>query len=104
MVRANTQLWTPEELQRVKAANVEIFSNPQQQALENLRLDQINNGEGLVVTEETRQMLIENKFPFPTRWLHDKYKVNIDPGAFNLHRSMAREASDFSNPFGKDFQ
>lgn len=96
MVRANTQLWTPEELLRVKKSNVEIFSSDEQQKLENLRLDQINNAEGLVVTEETRQSLIENKFPFPNRWMHDKYKVNIDPSSFNLMRSLNRESSDFS--------
>lgn len=99
MVQANTALWTPEQLVRVKKANKEMFSNEQQQALEELRIDQLNNGEGLVVTEDTRQMLIHQRFPFPTRWLHDKYKVNVDPGAFNIQRSLLKTSTDLSNPF-----
>lgn len=95
MVNANLPLWSPAELERVQKSNLEMFANDRQQKLELRRLEQLSNFESIVVTEETRQRLIEDKFPFPTRWLHNKYDVNVDPSSFNLQRSFRRIDGDF---------
>ena len=95
MVNSNLPLWSPEELDRIKQANAELFANDKEQKLEQQRLNQVNEHEALIVTEETRQELIKRGWPFPTRWMHDKYQVNVDPSSFNLKRAFKRLDGDF---------
>lgn len=95
MVNSNLPLWSPEELDRIKQANTELFANEKEQKLEQQRQNQINNFESLVVTENTRQALIAKGWPFPTRWMHDKYEVNVDPSSFNLKRAFRKFDGDF---------
>ena len=95
MVNANLPLWSPEELERIKQANTELFANDKEQKLELQRQNQLNNYESLIVTENTRQELIKRGWPFPTRWMHDKYEVNVDPSAFNLSRAFRKFDGDF---------
>lgn len=101
MVNSNLPLWSPEELQRIKDANMELFANEKEQQLEVQRLNQVANFESLVVTENTRQQLIAKGWPFPTRWMHDKYEVNIDPSSFNLKRAFKRMDGDFYDEFNE---
>jgi hypothetical protein len=79
-----------------------MFATQEQQKLEDKRIEQINHGESLIVTEDTRQGLINGKFPYPTRWLHDKYKINTDPSGFNLAKSLIRTSSDLAAPFNEN--
>lgn len=95
MVNSNLPLWSPEELNRIKRANTELFANEKEQNLELQRQDQLQNHESLIVTENTRQELIARGWPFPTRWMHDKYEVNVDPSSFNLRRAFKKLDGDF---------
>ena len=99
MVQSALPYWGREQLKRVQEAHMEPFSDPEQKRLEDLRIDQINNGEGMVVNEATRQRLIQERFPYPIRWLHQKNKTNADPTRFNMRENLTRNASDFqTNP------
>lgn len=100
MVNSNLPLWSPAELDRIKRANTELFANEKEQQLEFQRQDQLQNHESLIVTENTRQELIARGWPFPTRWMHDKYEVNVDPSSFNLRRAFKKLDGDFIDDDG----